>query len=107
MPLAVLLLPIRMVACSACTLSPANLTIDYYAPSDVAGSNLSWADPSSTPRFSWQLKATAAAAAAGRGVVPRGLMQAGYQLQVERLAGGSSKVKFTGLTQNSQVDPAV
>ena len=26
----------------------------------------------------------------GRGVVPRDLMQAGYQLQVERLAGGSS-----------------
>lgn len=70
----------RATAAPAALLMPTQLSVNYWAPTDVAASTISWVDPSAAPpRFSWQLQATAAA--------PRGVAQSAYRLQVESITG--------------------
>ena len=82
-----------LLATTAEALQPTNLSVDYWAPSDVAAAKLAWVDAfaSRGVRFSWQLSATA-------GV--RGMAQAAYQLQVS--GAGETTAWDSGVVQSNR-----
>ena len=75
--LALLLVAGAFAGTASALLQPANLSVDYWSPADVAATKLAWVDPAASRgvRFSWQL--TTAGATSSRGAA-----QAAYQLQV-------------------------
>ena len=76
------LLVLVLAPMASCALTPAQLSVNYWAPGDVAASNLSWVPAGSAPRFSWQLQDASAR---------RGVEQVSYRVQVENVGTGDSE----------------